>query len=101
MHGAVVPVGGMHSANAREAQCVHSLGSIYSRVLSLLPHGRASCSCRPPASQSKSAVGLAELLFLAGQRGKEFQHERLIIVQYLPAIAVGLVDFRTSPCATG
>jgi hypothetical protein len=66
MHGAAVPVGGRHSANVRDAKSVHSLGLMYSRGFSLLSTGRASCSLRPPASLSESAMGLAEVVCFVG-----------------------------------
>jgi hypothetical protein len=65
-NGTVVPEGGMHSANVRDAKYVHSLGSVYSRGVSLLSAGRASCSRRPPASLSISDVRLAEVVCFVG-----------------------------------
>jgi hypothetical protein len=66
MHGIVVPEGGRHSANVRDAKSDHYLGSMYSRGVSLLSTGRASSSRRPPAALSKSAVGMAEVVCFIG-----------------------------------
>jgi hypothetical protein len=66
MHGTVVPEGGRHSANVRDAKYDHSLGSMYSRGVFVLSAGRASSSRRPPAALSKSAMGMAEVVCFVG-----------------------------------
>jgi hypothetical protein len=61
----------MHSANVRDAKSVHSLRSMDSRGFSLLSTKRTSCSRRPPPAQSKSVVGLAEVVCFVGAAARD------------------------------